>query len=223
MLETLARDRIMVALDVDRTRALELADALAGHARWVKIGMTLYYAEGPAIVRAFKERGFKVFLDLKFHDIPHQVRGAARSAAATGADLLTVHGLGAGPMLAAACEGAREAAEACGGERARVIAITVLTSMDAPALASIGVGGPITDEAAGASRRSRATTAPTASSALPRRRRPCVNWVRMPDRHAWRAPGGAALGDQEPRGDTRRRHRRRGEPSCRRQAHHRGR
>ena len=137
MLEADARERIMVALDCDRERALELGDLLSGRARWVKIGMTLFYAEGPAIVRAFKERGFKVFLDLKFHDIPHQVKGAARSAALTGADLLTVHGLGAGDMLAAACEGAREAAEATGAERARVIAITVLTSMNTEALASI--------------------------------------------------------------------------------------
>lgn len=148
MLAEAARNRIIVAIDCGHEEALRLADALSGHARWLKVGMTLYYAEGPAIVREFRERGFKVFLDLKFHDIPHQVRGAARSAALTGADLLTVHGLGAGPMLAAACEGAREAAEATGGECARVIAITVLTSMDADALASIGVTDPIADEAA---------------------------------------------------------------------------
>lgn len=148
MLDGDARERIMVALDCDRSRALELGELLAGRARWVKIGMTLFYAEGPEIVRSFKERGFKVFLDLKFHDIPHQVRGAARSAALTGADLLTVHGLGAGDMLAAACEGAREGSERRGGEeRARVIAITVLTSMDAESLASIGVAGSISDEA----------------------------------------------------------------------------
>ncbi|MEF2856453.1 MAG: orotidine 5'-phosphate decarboxylase / HUMPS family protein, partial [Collinsella intestinalis] len=92
MLETDARDRIIVAIDCDRDRAIELADALSGHASWLKVGMTLFYAEGPSIVREFNERGFKVFLDLKFHDIPHQVRGAARSAALAGADLLSVHG-----------------------------------------------------------------------------------------------------------------------------------
>ena len=68
--------------------------------------MTLYYAEGPQIVKTFKDLGFKVFLDLKFHDIPHQVRGAARSASLAGADLLSVHGLGSGAMLAACREGA---------------------------------------------------------------------------------------------------------------------
>ena len=79
---------------------------LSGHATWLKVGMTLYYAEGPQIVKTFKDLGFKVFLDLKFHDIPHQVRGAARWPRLAGADLLSVHGLGSGAMLAACREGA---------------------------------------------------------------------------------------------------------------------
>lgn len=147
MLAQDAASRIMVALDCDASRALELADALAGKATWVKIGMTLFYAEGPAIVSAFKERGFKVFLDLKLHDIPHQVRGAAASAARTGADLITIHGLGAGPMAAAALEGVSSVA-LTEGDRARVIAVTVLTSMDQQALASIGVERDVASEAA---------------------------------------------------------------------------
>ncbi len=147
MLETAVRDRIMVALDCDRDRAFELADLLAGHATWLKVGMTLFYAEGPAIVRAFKDRGFKVFLDLKLHDIPHQVRGAARSAALAGADLITVHGLGASKMLAAARGGVEEATAEL-GFRPQVIAVTVLTSMDQAALDEIGVERPVADEAA---------------------------------------------------------------------------
>ena len=146
MLDAEARERIIVALDCDRERALELADELQGRAVWLKVGMTLFYAEGPDIVREFKRRGFKVFLDLKFNDIPHQVRGAARSAALAGADLLSVHGLGSGPMLAACREGAEEAA-AISGERPRLVAITVLTSMDQNALASIGISDPISVEA----------------------------------------------------------------------------
>ena len=146
MLEQDARDRIIVALDCDRDRAVELARSLSGHATWLKVGMTLFYAEGPAIVQEFRELGFKVFLDLKFHDIPHQVRGAARSAALAGADLLSVHGLGSGPMLAACREGAEEAA-AVRGERPRLVAITVLTSMDQDALTSIGITDPISVEA----------------------------------------------------------------------------
>ncbi|WP_144742921.1 orotidine-5'-phosphate decarboxylase [Enorma burkinafasonensis] len=148
MLENEARDRIIVAIDCGREEALELAGALSGHAGWLKVGMTLYYAEGPAIVREFKERGFKVFLDLKFHDIPHQVRGAARSAALAGADLLSVHGSGGAAMLAAAREGAELAAEATGASRARLVAITVLTSMDQAALEQVGVDAPVAEQAA---------------------------------------------------------------------------
>ncbi len=144
MLENDARDRVIVALDCDRERALELAHELSGHAAWLKVGMTLYYAEGPQIVKTFKDLGFKVFLDLKFHDIPHQVRGAARSASLAGADLLSVHGLGSGAMLAACREGAEEARE----DRAKLVAITVLTSMNQDALSEIGVESPVAEEAA---------------------------------------------------------------------------
>ena len=147
MLDQEARDRIIVAIDCGREEALELARALSGHARWLKVGMTLYYAEGPAIVREFRELGFKVFLDLKFHDIPHQVRGAARSAALAGADLLSVHGLGSGAMLAACREGAEEAAEQR-GSRPKLVAITVLTSMNQNSLAEIGIDAPVAEEAA---------------------------------------------------------------------------
>ena len=147
MLEQEARERIIVALDCDRTRALELAGKLSGHATWLKVGMTLFYAEGPDIVREFRKLGFKVFLDLKFHDIPHQVRGAACSAALAGADLLSVHGLGSGAMLAACREGAEEAAEQLGA-RPKLVAITVLTSMNQEALAQIGIDAPVAEEAA---------------------------------------------------------------------------
>ena len=147
MLDQEARDRIIVAIDCGREEALELARVLSGHARWLKVGMTLYYAEGPAIVREFRELGFKVFLDLKFHDIPHQVRGAARSAALAGADLLSVHGLGSGAMLAACREGAEEAAEQR-GSRPKLVAITVLTSMNQDSLAEIGIDAPVAEEAA---------------------------------------------------------------------------
>ncbi len=146
MLDSAARDSIIVALDCDRERALELAQILEGHARWIKIGMTLFYAEGPQIVHEFKERGFKVFLDLKFHDIPHQVRGAACSASLAGADLLSVHGLGSSAMLTACREGAELAAQTR-GDRPNLVAITVLTSMDQNALAEIGIELPVAEEA----------------------------------------------------------------------------
>ena len=146
MLDSAARESVIVALDCDKDRALELGHDLQGHARWVKIGMTLFYAEGPQIVREFKGLGFKVFLDLKFHDIPHQVRGAARSAALAGADLMSVHGLGSSAMLSACREGAELAAEVR-GDRPNLVAITVLTSMDQQALGEIGIEAPVADEA----------------------------------------------------------------------------
>ena len=146
MLEADARDRVIVAIDCGRDEALELGRTLQGRAQWVKVGMTLFYAEGPAIVREFKEMGFKVFLDLKFHDIPHQVRGAARSAALAGADLMSVHGSGSSAMLRACREGAEAAAEVR-GDRTRLVAITVLTSMDQAALEEVGVTVPVAEQA----------------------------------------------------------------------------
>lgn len=143
--ETPARERVIVALDCDRDHAIELADLLGGHATWVKVGMTLYYACGPSIVDEMRSRGFKAFLDLKFHDIPHQVRGAAHSAALSGADLLSVHSLGGSAMMRAAAEGAAQAAAERGGEIS-IVGITVLTSMDQEALAEVGVTRPVAEE-----------------------------------------------------------------------------
>lgn len=130
----------IVALDVpDEARAHELLDTLGDTCRFYKVGNELFTAGGPRVVRAVRDRGADVFLDLKFHDIPNTVRGAARSAAALGARLITVHASGGQAMVAAAVEGASEA-----GGRCEVFAVTVLTSLDAPALAAAW-GKPITD------------------------------------------------------------------------------
>lgn len=137
MLEEKVRDSIIVALDCDRECALGLADQLEGHVNWLKVGMTLYYQEGPSVVSALRERGFKVFLDLKLHDIPHQVEGAACAAAAAGAQMITVHALGGAAMVAAAREGVHKGS--VDGDEPILLAVTVLTSMDAPGLKSIGV------------------------------------------------------------------------------------
>ena len=141
-----AKDRVIVALDCGKEEALALGDALKGKASWVKVGMTLYYAEGPSIIRAFKDRGFKVFLDLKFHDIPHQVEGAARSATASGADMITMHTVGGVPMMQAAQRGAVEGAALAGGDVPATLGITVLTSMDAETLAKTGVARELTEQ-----------------------------------------------------------------------------
>lgn len=144
--ENEARDALIVALDCDRERALELAGELVGHAGWVKVGMTLFYEAGPDVVREMSALGLKVFLDLKLHDIPFQVEGAARAAALTGADLLSVHALGSAAMVEGARRGVEAAALETGRPRARLLAITVLTSMDQAALASVGVGGDVAGE-----------------------------------------------------------------------------
>ncbi len=134
-----AEERIIVALDCGRDEAVELAEKLRGRAKWVKVGMTLYYACGPSIVAAFKQRGYKVFLDLKLHDIPFQIEGAAKSAALTGADMITMHTLGGQAMLEAAQRGVNAAARERSGQAAVTLGITVLTSMDENALSQIGI------------------------------------------------------------------------------------
>lgn len=137
------RDAIIVALDCPEDQALRLAKTLKGHARWLKVGMTLFYKTGPTIIHQLHQLGFKIFLDLKLYDIPHQVRGAAASAAATGADLLSLHALGGPEMVAAAQEGIASLNQA---EPTQTVAITILTSFDAKTLSQIGVEKPMDAE-----------------------------------------------------------------------------
>jgi orotidine-5'-phosphate decarboxylase len=120
---------LVVALDFkDAQSAIEMAEKLRGVAPWVKVGLELFCAEGPEIITRFKEMGFKVFVDLKFFDIPNTVKGAVRSATRAGADMLSLHALGGERMAIAAREGR---AEAAGGESGPLLmAITILTSMD---------------------------------------------------------------------------------------------
>lgn len=134
-----ARSRIIVALDCDRDQALEIAEALKGRVGWLKVGMTLFYEAGPTIVSQLRDLGFDVFLDLKLHDIPHQVSGAAERIGRLGARMLTVHASGGSKMIAAAVEGARRGARAAGVEAPSVIAVTVLTSTDDAGLREIGI------------------------------------------------------------------------------------
>jgi len=121
----------IVALDYGSAQdALALVQRLGDLCRFYKVGSELFTSAGPEVVRALIDDGAEVFLDLKFHDIPNTVAGAVRSAAALGVSLLTVHASGGAAMLRAA----QEAASAAGGE-CRLLAVTVLTSFDAAALA----------------------------------------------------------------------------------------
>jgi orotidine-5'-phosphate decarboxylase len=134
-----ARERLIVALDVptaDEARAL--VDRLAGQVGMFKIGSQLFTAAGPDIVREIVARGEKVFLDLKYHDIPNTVAGAVASASRLGVSLLTLHGLGGRAMMEAA-EGALPAIGL------RLLAITILTSHDEAALQEVGVLLSLTD------------------------------------------------------------------------------
>ena len=124
----------IVALDVSSTKAaIALVDLLGDGCTFYKIGSELFTREGPAVVQAVRDRGRDVFLDLKLHDIPHTVRQAASSAASLGVRLITVHASGGQKMLEQAVEGA--------GANCGVLAVTVLTSLDAESLgASWGRG-----------------------------------------------------------------------------------
>ncbi len=134
------KDKLIVALDVDTAdRALALVNELRDVAGMFKIGSTLFTAVGPSIVKDIIRSGSRVFLDLKFHDIPHQVAGAARSAAELGVSLFTVHASGGAEMMKRAAEAVAEVAERNGTPRASVLAITVLTSVDSAILSEIGV------------------------------------------------------------------------------------
>ena len=129
------RDRLIVALDFPSSAsALAFVDLLDGRASWVKVGLELYLAAGAGIVETLALRGLKIFLDLKLHDIPNTVAGAVRSVSACGASLLTLHAAGGPAMLQAAANAAQSAPGA-----PQLLAVTVLTSMDAAQLAATGV------------------------------------------------------------------------------------
>src|ERR1700722_5800265 len=130
--DRLPSDRLIVALDFPDTRAaLALVDRLHGATRWFKVGLELYIAEGNSLVAELKRRGYSIFLDLKLHDIPNTVASAVRAAALLQVDMLTVHAAGGSEMLTAAVQAAES--------RLAVLAVTVLTSIDAVQLEATGV------------------------------------------------------------------------------------
>jgi orotidine-5'-phosphate decarboxylase len=132
-------EKLIIALDVETpARALNLVNQLQSVAGMFKVGSQLFTAAGPQIVRDILAHDSKVFLDLKFHDIPHQVAGAARSAAELGVSLFTIHASGGGEMMRRAVDSVNEVATKT-GFRSQILAISVLTSIDEGILTQIGV------------------------------------------------------------------------------------
>ncbi len=140
-------EALLVALDVESGgRALQLADRLRGIAGGVKVGSRLFTLEGPRLVEQLAARGDRVFLDLKFHDIPNTVAAAVEAAARIGIWMVNVHAAGGLRMMEAARDAAREGAARSGRPAPLVIAVTVLTSMSDAMLAETGVPAPMLDQ-----------------------------------------------------------------------------
>jgi orotidine-5'-phosphate decarboxylase len=134
------RERLIVALDVSSAAAAQkIVAAVGDSALTYKVGMQLYTAEGPRIVRDLVGSGRQVFLDLKYHDIPNTVASAVREASALGVSLLTIHAGGGGKMM-------RAAVEAAENSPTKILAVTVLTSLDENDLNSTGVPGRVIDQ-----------------------------------------------------------------------------
>jgi orotidine-5'-phosphate decarboxylase len=139
-------DQLLIALDVETgAEALSLAGELGGIAGGFKIGSRLFTSEGPHIVRRLAGAGHRIFLDLKFHDIPNTVAGAVAAATSLGVWMVNVHASGGTAMMRAALEAAHDTAARAGTAPPLVIAVTVLTSLTQPALAETGVGDPVRD------------------------------------------------------------------------------
>ncbi len=133
------RERLIIALDVSSSAAAQkIVTAVGDSALIYKVGLQLYTAEGPQVVRDLIASGRRVFLDLKYHDIPNTVTSAVREAVKLGVSMLTVHASGGAKMLSAVAEAA--------GDKTLVLAVTVLTSMGADDLHGVGVPGEVSDQ-----------------------------------------------------------------------------
>ena len=135
----MADERIITALDVHSLDDMKkLVETLGDSVSFYKVGMELFYSAGPDAVRYLKDQGKHVFLDLKVHDIPNTVAQSIRALTRLGADLMTLHGTGGRAMMEAAADAVRDEAAKLNIERPRLLAVTVLTSIDEEAWKEIG-------------------------------------------------------------------------------------
>jgi orotidine-5'-phosphate decarboxylase len=135
-------DQLLVALDVDTAaEARALADSLRGAVGGFKIGSRLFTSHGPSVVEQLVARGDRVFLDLKFHDIPNTVAGAVAAATRLGVWMVNVHAAGGAAMMRAAIDAARDEAAKRSAQAPLVIAVTMLTSLTEAHLAESGMSG----------------------------------------------------------------------------------
>ncbi len=144
MIKLRPEERLIVALDFDsEKRALDMVDRLKDKVRIFKVGSELYTACGPRIVDEIHKRGRRVFLDLKFHDIPNTVAKSVSAAAALRVFMLNIHALGGEEMMDKAVESVRIESRRRGTMRPKLIAVTILTSLDKNALKKVGIDGSI--------------------------------------------------------------------------------
>jgi len=140
-------NRVICAIDTDNLdQAISLANQLSGQVGAFKLGLEFYTAHGPAGVKAVADGGMPIFLDLKFSDIPNTVAGAMRAAGACAPAMVTVHATGGPAMMRAAAAAGLRIADAAGGTRPKILAVTVLTSFDDNDVAAVGMIGPMTDQ-----------------------------------------------------------------------------
>jgi len=141
------KPEVITALDVEsRGDALSLVSGLGGVVDFFKVGSRLFTAEGPSMVREIRESGARIFLDLKFHDIPATVAGSVRAATALGVRMMTLHASGGLDMMKAAALAAGDAAGKFGVERPLIVGVTVLTSLSTEDLAAVmPTGGKVSD------------------------------------------------------------------------------
>jgi len=138
------KPEIILAVDVPSSAHVPpLLEKLQGQLTWFKIGLELFTAEGPAVLRPFTDRNKRIFLDLKLHDIPRTVANAVTAAAGLGVNLMTVHAIGGRAMLKAAAE----AAAAFGPNRPKLVAVTTLTSLNQDDFIDLGIMRTVSDQA----------------------------------------------------------------------------